>query len=125
MKTFNLILFLFLAFVGGALAQTGTNDLKVKLKLPADASGEVPFDILVSATDRVVTNLYRVDEGIVDIYMGAEYTGTLEITPNTNKLYIGDLQPGETLKIKSMKLVNLVKAEYVYLTDLDIPLDNK
>lgn len=122
MKKLNLILFFFVAFSGAILAQAPPSELKVKLKLPADASGEVAFDIVTVASDKVVTSLYRVDEGIVDIYMGKEYTGTLEITPNTFKLYIGDLQPGETLKIKSMKLVNLVKAEYVYLTDMDIPL---
>lgn len=122
MKKILLSLSLFLCAFASSQAQPA---ITVKLNA-ADASGVATLDVLLKEDGKVVTKLYQLDEGVLDILNNGAPTGdVLELTPKSFNVKVSDLRPGETLKIKSLKLTDLSNFSSVYISDTELPIAAK
>jgi len=124
-KSFAAVLFTFFGMLFmllmTPLALKAQSEIFVKVALPADAKGNVSLEI-TNKDGKVISDFYKIDEGVVEIFLGDKSTGTLEIEPNSKVLYIGDLQAGETLKVKSLKMTDLHSFSAVYIENQPLNL---
>lgn len=102
-------------------AQAQLDEVTVRLNKP-DAKGNTTFDIVDKAGGAVVTQRYRIDEGTIDIFLGEENTGYLEVSPNSNKLSISDLAEGERLEVASLKLTSLESMAVLYISKVPLTI---
>lgn len=105
--------------ISAVAAHAQFDNLTVKLNKP-DAKGVATFDIVDKASGTVLTQNFRIDGGTFDIFMGAENTGYLDISPNTNKITVSELVEGERLVLASIKLTALESMAVGYIAKVDL-----
>lgn len=109
----------FLYFGIAAFSQSNL-EVTVAFHTKKDSEGFAQMAIVEKKTQMVMDKQYKNIEAEVEIFLNEKSTGILE--SEGNKLYIGDLAPGEKLVVRNLKVLDMASLAHIYLTGMELDI---